>query len=172
MKSYLVIEWLKKYFNKRTISEKEITPVLHFSLLWNLFEHTYFSDEHRVNNNTLIKLAEEKVDKLPSGSLNHIYDYFQSRYFQNGVAEYKYSLLCLDKSNSRINGMSDYEFCETVLTNTQSTDINKLIAILFIIYRFRNNLFHGRKQPRTLNLYKSPFNVINYFIMIFIKTTQ
>ena len=53
MKDNYVIKWLKTYFQGSKINEKDIKPLLHFSLLWNLFEHTYFTDSIHLKEENL-----------------------------------------------------------------------------------------------------------------------
>ena len=167
MKYDEVIEWLKEYFDKPTLSIKKLKPVFHFSLLWNLFEHTYFTDDNRLTNRSLLELVEQSFTNIPDGPLQSTYNYFQNRYFQNGRESNKYEQLCLDKRT--YNGISHFEFCREVLLNNSSEKVNKLKCVFLIVYRFRNNLFHGRKQPSMLNTYEAPFNIINRFLMVFIK---
>lgn len=167
MKYDEVIVWLKEYFNRPTYSTKKLNPVFHFSLLWNLFEHTYFTDDNRLTNKRLLELAEKSFAYIPDGSLQTAFSYFQNRYFHNGREDVRFEKLCLDKQVN--NGISHFNFCKEVLLNNDSEKVKKLKCLFLIVYRFRNNLFHGRKQPRMLNTYEAPFNIINRFLMAFIK---
>jgi hypothetical protein len=162
-----VIKWLKEYFDKPAFSEEKLKPVFHFSLLWNLFEHTYFSDDSRLTNGNLLELAENSFTHIPNGAIQTIYIYFKNRYFPDDREDTKFEQLCLDKRVN--NGVSYFEYCREILLNSDSEKVDKLKCLFLIIYRFRNNLFHGRKQPRMLHTYQAPFNSINRFLMAFIK---
>lgn len=57
-------------------------------------------------------------------------------------------------------------------TSNNPTKCDKTKTVFLIIHRFRNNLFHGRKTPKTLNIYVQPFKEINKFLIHFIETTD
>lgn len=170
MNENFVIDWLKKYFNKPHLDEQALKPVLHFSLLWNLFEHTYFTDDKYLNPKRLLELSNISLNSLSAENLNVTFNFFRARYFPNNQLDNRYTTLRLD--TVKRNGLpSNYDFCLTTLTTNNSTKSDKIKTVFLIIHRFRNNLFHGRKNPKTLNIYKLPFKEINKFLVHFIETT-
>ena len=170
MNENFVIDWLKSYFDKPSLTEKKLKPILHFSLLWNLFEFTYFSDSKRLNTNRLIDLSEISCPHLSEDKLNSIFNYFKYRYLSNKQLNNNFDSLQLDK-NSRDGIPSNYNFCQTILLSINPTKLDMTKASFLIIHRFRNNLFHGRKNPRSLNIYEQPFKKINIFLLHFIEST-
>ena len=170
MNENFVIEWLKNYFDKPHLTEQALKPVLHFSLLWNLFEHTYFTDNQPLNPKRLLDLSNISCNGLTEDSLNTTFNYFKERYFPNNQLDNRYTTLRLD-TVSHNGQLSNYNFCQTTLLASNPTKSQKTKTVFLIIHRFRNNLFHGRKNPETLNIYEQPFKEINKFLVHFIETT-
>ena len=171
MKEISVIEWLKIYFDKPNLKERKLNPIIHFSLLWNLFEHTYFTDSNHLNPKTLLILADASWNSLSDEDLNSIFNQFKKRYIKDSLVNRNFISLDLCKG---LHGelLSNFDFCkETLISNNPTkSDITKVVFL--IIYRFRNNLFHGKKTPTTLTIYEKQFKWINNFLMHFIETTS
>ncbi len=144
---------------------REIKSILHFSLLWNLFEYTYFDDKQHLDVPKLLELAEAANHNLCDTDADSIFGYFQNRYFhKSNFDKTKFKSLGLTLKNAK--------FCQTALSGNSITRLDKVKCIFLIIHRFRNNLFHGRKEPKWLNLYKEPFTRINIFLTYFLDTTS
>lgn len=171
MNEDFVIEWLGEYFEKPNLNEKLLKPVLHFSLLWNLFEHNYFTDEKRLDPKSLLELCADSFENVEDEKLDYIFDYFKKRYFLNNTLDNKFLTLKLSEL-SKDRNPSNFEFCQTTLKSDNSLKVEKLKTVFLIIHRFRNNLFHGRKNPETLNIYEQPFKEINKFLIHFIEKNQ
>ena len=164
-----VIEWLKQYFSKPNLDENSLKPVLHFSLLWNLFEHTYFTDDKHLNPKRLLDLSSISLNNISDETIETTFFFFKDRYFPNNTKDNRFDTLQLD---TRIfNGISNFVFCEAAFTNANPSKEEKVKSIFLVVHRFRNNLFHGRKNPSTLNIYEEPFIVINKFLLNFIENT-
>lgn len=170
MNENFVIEWLRNYFNKPDLDEQALKPVLHFSLLWNLFEHNYFTDDRHLTPKRLLDLSDLSSDILSDECLNTIFNFFKERYFSNNNIDNRFETLGLN-TTERNGEKSDYTFCHTIFTSNDSTKKDNTKTIFLVMHRFRNNLFHGRKNPETLNIYEQPFREINKFLIHFIETT-
>lgn len=170
MNENFVIEWLKNYFDKPHLDEQALKPVLHFSLLWNLFEHTYFTDDRHLNPKRLLDLSTISNNTLSDDNINAIFNFFKERYFPNNQMDSRFTTVMLDNVE-RNEQPSNYAFCESTFTANEPTKIDKIKTVFLIVHRFRNNLFHGRKNPETLNIYEQPFKEINKFLIHFIETT-
>jgi len=170
MQENYVIEWLREYFGEPNLKEEKLKPILHFSLLWNLFEHTYYTDRDRLTPNTLNQLSVLSYDKVADEELEAIFLFFKKRYLSNDVFNSNFENL---KLNIRPydQSMSDEEFCKRTLKDENPSKQDKNKCVLIIIYRFRNNLFHGRKNPLRLNIYEEPFQKINKYLTHFINRT-
>lgn len=170
MKENNVIEWLKKYFKKQDINEYDLKQVLHFSLIWNLFEHTYFTYETQLKPELLLELGGISNEYLSDECINKCFDYFRRRYFQDELLHDRFNKLRLSTRTKGQN--SNYEYCKTIFTTKNPLKCDQTKTIFLVIHRFRNNLFHGHKDPKTLNIYNKQFIVINNFLMHFIETTS
>lgn len=164
MEENSVINWLNLYFKGNTIDENQLKPILHFSLLWNLFENTYFTDEIHLNPLRLISLSEISFEELDDVIIDSLFDFFKSRYLDNNQTNNKFNLLQIHQST--------IQFCSDILHASNPTKQEKVKFLFVVIHRFRNNLFHGRKHPKTLNIYKDVFYKINKFLMHFIECTS
>lgn len=164
-----VIIWLKQYFDKPHLEEKNLKPILHFSLLWNLFENIYFTDDKHLTPKRLIELSTITFASLSDEIISKIFSFFQNRYFPDNVKHNRFDTLQLDPK--KYNGISNLNFCQTIFTSRAVSKEDKLKCSFLVIHRFRNNLFHGRKNPSTLNIYEEPFSVINNFLIGFIEKT-
>ena len=91
--------------------------------------------------------------------------YFSTRYYDGENFNRKFDSLQL--SEKRGND-SDKKYVENAIKN-DGNEVNKLASLFIIIYRFRNNLFHGNKFPIRLNTYEKPFKVINKFLALYIE---
>jgi hypothetical protein len=170
MNDAFVIEWLKTYFNNPQLEEGFLEPVLHFSLIWNLFEHSYFEDDARLTPPRLLGLCDNLHIALVDQNLDRTFLFFKNRYFLNQVLDARFITLGLD--TNLINEQPSYfDFCQATLTGQNPTKLDKTKCLFLIIHRFRNNLFHGRKNPRTLNIYEEAFEEINRFLTHFIEYT-
>lgn len=164
-----VIEWLKQYFSKPHLDENSLKPVLHFSLLWNLFEHTYFTGDRHLTPKRLLDLSSISFNSISDEITDTTFSFFKERYFPSNIKNNRFDTLQLD---ARVfNGVSNFIFCQTAFTSVNPSKEDKTKSIFLVIHRFRNNLFHGRKDPETLNIYKEPFIVINQFLINFIENT-
>ncbi len=171
MKENSVIDWLKSHFDNPNLSEQELKPVLYFSLLWNLFEHTYFTDDKHLKPEYLLDLSEISCIHLSDECIDKTFIFFKERYFPQKKLNFIFTTLRLN-TNITNSQLSNYDFCQSIFIKKNPTYIEKTKCIFLVIYRFRNNLFHGRKNPKTLNIYKKPFIVINQFLIHFIEKTS
>lgn len=161
-------EWLVKFFteNKRQPEFKKIESIKNFTILWNLFER-YFCD----TNASLTKIQDE-INKmvtagytLPKDMYDEPYAYFCERYLSNNKTNEIFELL--DFRDTR----SDQQFKDDLKATLESkapNDVKKTFACLIIIYRFRNNLFHGSKNIATISDQEENFKVANTLLMKFL----
>jgi len=163
MASFSEIEWLNSYFDSSShrINEKSAQSVLYFALIWNLFE------SRACNKNANTKSIADKVNEVYSKGLLQLSDfspflaYYQDRYLSKGQIN---DTFC--KLNFRHNDKK--ELIEAVL-KCELDDINNIVlALLLIILRLRNNLFHGEKNIYTLSCQIDNFKVANQVLSKFL----
>lgn len=119
-----------------------LSPVEHealqrFTLLWTLFEAQLLE-----NNASARKIAEviERLDPqiIEAYWFQEQLVYFQDRYIEDGNTNYRFEHLHLRKNDNP-------EMVRSVLLGENRDIKAQLIVCLTIIYRFRNNFFHGLK---------------------------
>lgn len=151
-------DWINNKYGT-TLSEADLVEIKDFSLLWNIYENTIFD-----NNFTIDKLEVEIIRKqLQINQFNDTLDYFKNRYTENGA------------TNNRFNHLNfrprDREpLVREVLTNININDHDKILAIGIIVFRYRNNLFHGLKDFRTIDQQAENFRNANTYLRTFLDS--
>ena len=131
----------------------EIGPeLLEFLILWNLFEKRLF------NNRFSITEAIRKDVKVSSASLDAAFAYFKKRYVENGRTNSKFDALSFRRNDKKSN-------VANILCDVSDAMLNKSTAVQIIIYRLRNNLFHGLKDVESLSSNKATFLIVNEFLL-------
>ena len=163
IKSFDELNWIITFFdNGVDLKTKGIDRVRNFTLLWNLFE-TYACNKNANINS--IKQAVDNINQsenITSETMSQYVDYFSDRYFNaDGTSKQSFDGL---KFDSRPNGKYVKEFVKRVLIR-QIVDPKEILkALLVILYRFRNNLFHGEKKVVSLNGQIDNFKVANHIL--------
>lgn len=133
-------DWLQKRApGYRHLSQDDRQAILQFTLLWSLFEATLCYPEP-----ASVQLFWQKVGSWGAmqlvGQIEFIDSlaHFRDRYFQAGAFTPSFS----DLNFRRPDRVGDVQ---AVLNGTDNRPDAVLVALLTIIYRLRNNLFHGPK---------------------------
>jgi hypothetical protein len=119
------------------ITPEELETMQKFTLLWTLFEAQV------LENNASVQKIVEKVEGIDPEIIKDCWcddhlSYFSNRYFQGNEANYHFGQLHLRKNDNP-------DLVRSVLTRQCEDPDCKLIVCLTIVYRFRNNFFHGIK---------------------------
>ncbi|WP_338813835.1 hypothetical protein V9L05_21200 [Bernardetia sp. Wsw4-3y2] len=149
-------------------TEKNIDQVLYFTLIWNSFEGSFFFDNVELNNQTLFFLAQNSTSYIQERYVDELFDFFRNRYVSNNKIRpvFKRLRFCYKKnrpSNQKVEKLVQ----DTLLANAPSFEA-KMKVLLLIIYRFRNNLFHGVKSPLNLNKFENIYGHINTFLIRYV----
>ena len=135
-----VTTWLEQHApGYPNLSSEELQAITGFSLLWSLFEaqvlDTSASAQKIVEKcNTLYEPIGVREEHF-SDSL----EYFRQRYTDGRAVNSLFRDLCLRDNDHR-------DLVKKVLLDHESTEPEeKLAACLIIIFRYRNNYFHGIK---------------------------
>ncbi|WP_270087107.1 hypothetical protein [Sphingobacterium sp. SYP-B4668] len=132
--------------------------VKNFTLLWNIYE-TFACN--RSANSTAISNNVDCIENAKNIDIRKIEIfklYFLSRYFNKDKAPNN-RFLDLVKNDSRIAELIVNELPKNII------DKNTLKALLFIVYRYRNNLFHGNKNVVTLDSQIDNFTYANELLI-------
>ena len=131
------LEWLSKEVPAfGELSEREKMAILDFALLWSFFE------SRCLDNNANMERIRLYVQQLPEKAVaahevEDIAAYFRARYTEKDGFSHRYYRLHLERSGdpNEVNRM--------LRGNADSR--TTLVGCLGIMFRYRNNLFHGEK---------------------------
>ncbi len=134
-----------------TLGGRRLTPeatsaVSDFTLMWNLFEDIACNNEASIRTFEAF-VGRINIESLPPEYLEAIKEclaFWQFRYrTPTGFADRFFGL------NFRRNDRQ--ELVEAVLEEREQDHASMLLALMIIVYRLRNNLFHGIKSLEMLN---------------------
>jgi hypothetical protein len=150
-----VLEWLTNFFQTDgDLEQVDINSIKDFSLLWNAFEGTFANRRFSIAN------IEQRINQrvFDQANYNEFLIYFQNRYIENGQTNDRFPHLNF-RPNDRENLVRD-----VLLGNNQNIH-SIILAIIIIVYRYRNNLFHGEKDIRRIRFQRDNFYQSNQFLM-------
>ncbi len=155
------VVWINNYFAMAGLVNKDnIDSVLYFSLLWNMFEGIVCSKNATI---AVMERAVKNLDRrgvLRQEDFKPYLEYFVTRYTTEGTVNPRFAQL-----NFRHNDRE--QLVKDVLEGVES-DLHKVVlAILIIVYRYRNNLFHGEKAVERLQDQVDNFKTANRVLMTF-----
>lgn len=120
-----------------------IDVVANFALMWNFFEGAVC--DNRANIPVLERVSEEIGRNFAhNNGIERVVKFWTSRYWTGTEFRNLFDDLHFRKCDRR-------EIVEAVLRGDRVDFASKLFAVLIIVYRLRNNLFHGLKTIDTLN---------------------
>lgn len=130
-------QWMNTYLNEYNSLSDQLKSHLHdFLILWSFFEFQVLesgADASKIKSSILSNPNKfENLDKYK----NTLF-FVQNRY----LYENEYNQI-FDRLNFRRNDKEEY--VKTTLLDEDVT-LNTIASLLIIIYRLRNNLFHGLK---------------------------
>ncbi|WP_186178005.1 hypothetical protein [Burkholderia gladioli] len=152
-------EWLR---NRRTgfdeLSREEIEQISQFSLLW-----TYFEAKTLGTMATAGRIITLSENLFSSGATNfdevaEAMQHFRERYIDDGSVNYHFGEL-----HFRRNDRED--LVTEVLLGRSDSAPEHLAAALLIVFRLRNNLFHGLKWAYALRGQRENFRVSTKLMM-------
>lgn len=130
--------------------------IFNFAMIWNLFEDRCMGKKAQISKvNNLV----ESLISINNLEVDAIFDYFKDRYkvFDN-----------IYDTENLLWKEHEYTYRNFVIEkfrDTQCSHQNKIKAVLYIIFRLRNNLFHGEKDIAIINEQKQTFVLVNKFLM-------
>ncbi|MBS4060371.1 MAG: hypothetical protein KG029_08235 [Bacteroidetes bacterium] len=155
--------WMSNFLAlERQLTGDELESVRNFALLWNLFEGLVCNKDANVG-----KFSDAVTKLQQQGNLNiddyvAFLQYCTNRYVTNGEANDRFPKLKLQRNNNP-------ELVEAVLKGDETAPEKVLLALLIIVYRYRNNLFHGEKAIEDLPNQIDNFKNANQLLMIFME---
>ncbi|MBA4105682.1 MAG: hypothetical protein C0485_07980 [Pirellula sp.] len=130
---------------------------MHFAFLWSLMESKVFG-RHAHAAKIVDKVAEwHQANRLADRPWDESLHHFQSRYVNAGRVNETFRKLKF-RQNDRENYVAD------VLTSKREGNCDVVTALLLIVWRLRNNLFHGEKWADPLQRQLQNFQHANSLI--------
>ncbi len=131
--------WLNNHvYGYQNLSVEEKQSIMHFSMLWSFFENYVLDTRANACRIRRKIISWEDEGRLHINNFQHHKDYFVQRYIENGGPNYRFQHLNLRDSDNQ-------QLVQDVLEGSINDPVSVLTAILTIILRYRNNLFHGLK---------------------------
>lgn len=149
--AFLAQDWIKLHFNDGPHLDPEcLQAVQNFTLMWNLFESLLCGNFAKVS--VFEQIVTRHEFKEPSAPLVNSFSYFRSRYVSNGNFTPLFGGLRFRRNDRQ-------EVVEKVLKSEFPSLSEIVLATILIVYRLRNNLFHGLKSVSTLTNQTDNMNV-------------
>lgn len=153
-----MINWINNKYGLN-LTDEDLSELKNFTLLWNIYENTVF------NNSFSIALLQQEIlnRNLQIDDFNGVFTYFQDRYIVNGNTNERFDHLNF-RPNDRMNLVSD------CLLNVNGNSPDKILSMGIIVYRFRNNLFHGLKDFMFIAEQQDNFRHANSYLQTFLDS--
>lgn len=122
------------------LSDAERTAIADFTLLWSVMEGKVL--HANATPATLLAHATTlaQAGTFPDSDFQTAFEYFANRYIENGTFSYHYQWLHVHKYSAKNRAL-----VEAALLGQKTDADSQLSALLLIVLRLRNNLFHGEK---------------------------
>ncbi|MFQ3253296.1 MAG: hypothetical protein ACI9U6_001590 [Loktanella salsilacus] len=142
----------------QALPEADRAAIFDFTFLWSLFEAKVMGSFARAD-----LICAKTNEWSDAGTLNaDQYDehltYFRQRYFTSGEFTRHFAHLHLRPADQP-------DLVRSVLDGRNNEPRDRLLTVLMIVWRFRNNLFHGEKWAYQLQGQLANFNHANAVLM-------
>lgn len=152
------IDWLKKYKLYGEFDPNRINSILLFSYFWSVFENEICNKSAQIRNVVMYIESLKDIDSK-TDDMDRLWEYFKSRYVNGNVASEKFNDFVFNDDCIKSKVLEE-------LIKDNSPLKNKMKTILRIVFRLRNNLFHGEKDISQLYEQNELFNNANEFLSI------
>ena len=132
-------DWLDRYaLGLQELTAEERDAITHFTFLWTMFEARVLGT--RASANTILVASRRWAGKglLSADTFGHEVAYFRHRYVVDGNFTSHFTHLHFRRHEARA-------LVKKVLAGEDMEPEKISAAVLIIVYRLRNNLFHGVK---------------------------
>lgn len=139
-----VSDWIQQNIRYSAQLEPDtLEAVSDFTLMWSIFEASEAYNENVVDQ---IRVLSKRVARdMPSDAIDSQLSYWSKRYIHESGEPTEYFHYLYFREASQTEKTLD------VLINKKTSFEDKIEVCLLIVYRYRNNLFHGIKDITLLN---------------------
>ena len=143
------------------------SAVANFTMMWSLFEGVVCGNNANVSKfvNVAARLAEAPLDDTDLAALENCLNFWSFRYRNPDGLSSRF-----DDLNFRPNDRR--EIVEEVLLGLRNDVNDKLLSLMVIVYRLRNNLFHGLKTIDILNDQIQNLNTASHCLGALLSASQ
>jgi hypothetical protein len=120
------------------LTDTEVAAIADFALLWTLFEARILDARGSTQRICEAVATWEQNGTLEAASYDAELEYFRDRYYADGQFTHYFDGLQLRRNDQP-------QLVRTVLDGSDDHPRSCMTAILIIVFRYRNNLFHGVK---------------------------
>lgn len=153
------IPWLEHHApGFSALSAEERSLLMHFSLLWSLFEGEVLQAAASIATIEAAVQRWNQAGELTEETFSAEIAYFKERYFSRGGFTDRFEHLHLERSGNP-------KIVPSVLSGQDVSPASIALAVLIIVFRYRNNLFHGEKWAYELRNQKDNFGHANAILM-------
>lgn len=154
-----IVEWISRQapgFGQLSLEERN--AIADFSMVWSFFEGTRLGGSGGMP--TIRQFAEglEAHGAIGRCEINTYLPYLKHRYIEGGQLNYRFHHLHINRSGNPPEIID-------ALQNDNASEKTKLIGCLGIIFRLRNNLFHGEKWHYELREQERNFSNATSFLL-------
>lgn len=140
------------------LPEPDRRAIYDFAFLWSLFESQIMENFARADRIRERVDAWSADDTLGADLYDEELAYFRNRYIVDGALSNHFPYLDLRKSDHP-------ELVQAVVEGANNDPRDRMLALLMIVWRLRNNLFHGAKWAYELRDQRSNFIHANSVLM-------
>lgn len=153
-------QWLERYVpGFRELSAEERNAISDFALLWSLFEARALNSGASAKSIVALVRKWSSDGGLGADAFHDTLHYFRGRYFPHGKPSEHFQGLHLRPNDNP-------QLVLSVLSGNSIEADDCIAVVLIIIYRFRNNLFHGIKWAYGIRDQLDNFNWANAALML------
>lgn len=142
----------------RDLPDADRRVIFDFSFLWSLFEAQIMENFARADRMRAKVDAWAADSTLEADRYEPELAYFRNRYFADGALTYHFPHLNLRPSDHPA-------LVQAVIEGANDDLRDRILALLMIVWRLRNNLFHGAKWAYQLRDQRDNFTQANSVLM-------
>ena len=153
----IVYEWLAKtlkiddWLVSETVKNQMATV---FLLIWPILETKIFNND--MSHTQIKNISDELKEKIDNNNLDAIAKHFYERYQDKN----KYERLVSGHPWSKIEGILEKPYHKIYKEN-------KISFMIFVVYRYRNNIFHGIKSIKEWGNFSEEIQLcIKFMVML------
>ncbi len=130
-------------FDQLLNNEPLIREITQFCWLWPFFENCKLNGYARYEN--IECFCNSKIDNSLSADESISHEYFSCRYTHSAIAEERLAVLLDAQKSGKLKTALEHGL------KRSAQPCEQRLALVCIVYRLRNNLFHGNKADRDMN---------------------